>query len=105
MARSRSGRKSNIGKKKFYWSEPAEKADEQYSSNMKKREFLTSTLHRADSDQDRDTYLFVAKSLKLDMTGLVELDDIRQKVWEEYKELSTGKISYLYDLFNPSYEK
>lgn len=105
MARSRYGRKSNIGKKLYPWTEQVGELNVDYAENMKKAEFITGTLHKADSTTDVNTYLFIAKSLKIDLGDSTEFTEIRNKVWDVYKDLPTTDINRLYDLFNPSYDK
>ena len=63
------------------------------------------TISKADGNTDVDTYLFIAKSLKIDLGDSTEFTEIRNKVWDVYKDLPTTDINRLYDLFNPSYDK
>ena len=107
MARSRRGRKSNIGKQTYPWSRISVESDaskQRYNKKQQRREYITSKLHLADSTRDFDTYLFIAEYLNIHDKDLSK-SELRKKVWDACDDMSHADISRLYDKLNPSYDK
>jgi len=108
MARSRRGRRSNIGKKLYPWqSKPTVLSDEavkRYGDKQRKKENIVSRLHLADSRNDFSIYKFIADFFDLDVEHLSK-DELKKSVWDECTEISSKDLNNLYDKLNPSYDK
>ena len=108
MARSRRGRRSNIGKKLYPWqSKPTPRSEEyivRYGDKQRKKENIVSRLHLADSRNDFSTYMLIAEFFDLDVEHLSK-DKLKESVWNECTEISSRDLDNLYNKLNPSYDK